>query len=88
MILSLYLYDMKASAKKERSIQKTIEILKNLPGERVKAVQDFAEYLLHKYDDYALVKGIEKLSVESNTFEFLEEDEELYTVKDLKEKFK
>lgn len=72
---------------KHTLIDKTIQTLSGLPQEKVEAVSDFAEYIAKKYEEEILQKGIEKLVSESNVFDFLEEEQELYSVDDLKEKY-
>jgi hypothetical protein len=73
---------------KELLIDKTVDYLKNLPPEKVVEVAEFTEYLYQKYEDYILNKGIQKLTSQSKSFEFLKEEEDLYTMEDLKERYK
>lgn len=73
---------------KDKLIKKTIETLSRLPEEKILEVNDFADYILEKYDREILQKGIEEMVSKSKTFEFLAEEEELYSLEDLKEKFK
>ena len=73
---------------KDKLIKKTIETLSRLPQEKILEVNDFAEYILEKYDREILQKGIEEIVSKSKTFDFLAEEEELYSLEDLKEKFK
>jgi hypothetical protein len=69
-------------------IQKTLENLSKLPDRKLKEVADFAEFLLSKLDDQLLTEGIQKLAADSKAFQFLEDEEDLYTEADLKEKYK
>jgi hypothetical protein len=39
-------------------------------------------------DNQILTEGIQNIVSESKSFDFLEEDEEIYSVEDLKEKYK
>ncbi|MCW3114570.1 MAG: hypothetical protein JWR18_2966, partial [Segetibacter sp.] len=48
---------------------------------------DFADFLLKKYEEQTLQKGIEKLQSQGNVFNFLNEDEELYSASDVKQRF-
>jgi hypothetical protein len=73
---------------RETLIKKTLEVLSKLPAEKVSEIADFAEYLLKKYDDEILQKGIEKIVSDSKTFDFLKTEEDIYTVEDLKERYK
>lgn len=69
-------------------IQRTIDNLSKLPDQNVKEVSDFAEFLLSKLEDRLLTEGIQKLTMASKSFQFLEDEEDLYTEADLKEKYK
>ena len=73
---------------KEALIDRTIKIISQLPQEKIKEVNDFADFILKKYDEEVLQKGIEKLVSDSKTFDFLIGEEDLYSVEDLKERFK
>lgn len=69
-------------------IQQTIHTLEKLPLDKVSEVTDFATYLLKKFEDNTLQKGIEQMITDSETFQFLQEEQEVYTTKDLKENYK
>lgn len=73
---------------RESLIQKTLQHLAQLPDQKVKEVSDFAEFLLYKIDQQILTKGIQKMVSESQSFDFLDDEEEIYSENDLKEKFK
>jgi hypothetical protein len=68
-------------------LENTIKYLKELPNEKISEVHDFVEYLYQKHEEYILKTGIQKLETESGSFQFLEKEEELYTVNDIKEKY-
>jgi hypothetical protein len=72
---------------RETLIKKTLRTLSKLPPEKVKEVSDFADYILQKYDEEILQKGMEKLVSDSSAFYFLKDEEDLYSVEDLKEKY-
>ena len=67
-------------------INRTLTTLSKLPPDKVKEVSDFADYILKKYDEQILRRGIEKLIGDSKAFAFLSQEEDIYTVEDLKEK--
>ena len=73
---------------KDTLIKKTLQSLSNLPEERVREISDFADYILKKYDEEVLQQGIERLVSKSEYFDLLKNEEDLYTVEDLKEKYK
>jgi hypothetical protein len=62
--------------------------MKQLPDEKIKEVNDFVEFLLQRREEYALTEGIKQVAAQSKSFEFLEEEDDIYTVNDLKEKYK
>jgi len=72
---------------REILIKRTLKALSKLPEDKIQEVHDFADFILKKYDEEALQKGIEYLVSESETFDFLNEEEELYSNDDLKEKY-
>ena len=69
-------------------IKNTINNIEKLPDQKIKEVLDFAEFLLSKSDDTILTEGIQKLAAESKSFEFLKDEEDIYTSDDLKEIYK
>ena len=73
---------------REAIIQKTVEVLQALPDEKIVEVSDFADYILKTYDDRLLRQGMQALVEKSDTFSFVEEEQELYSVRDLKERYK
>ncbi len=73
---------------REVLIQRTIDNLSKLPTQKLKEVSDFAEFLLSKLEDRLLTEGIQKLTNSSKSFQFLEDEEDLYSEADLKEKYK
>jgi hypothetical protein len=73
---------------KQALIENTIQTLNQLPAEKVDEVRDFAEYLLGKLDDSIISEGVQLLSSSSSALSYLNDEEDLYTVNDLKEKYK
>jgi hypothetical protein len=63
---------------------KTLEILNKLPHDKAVEVADFADFILSRFEGQILQKGIEKISANSSTFDFFNDEEELYTLKDAK----
>ncbi len=68
-------------------INKTVNSLSKLPDDKIQEVSDFTESILKKHEEEMLQKGIQKLVSESKTYQFLEEDDDLYSVSDLIEKY-
>jgi hypothetical protein len=73
---------------KEGLIKKTLTALSKLPQEKVNEIADFTDYISKKYEEEILQKGIQKLVSDSKTFSYLESEETIYTVNDLKEEYK
>ena len=69
-------------------IENIVEKIRHLPDEKIKEVNDFTEFLLSKIEDRLITEGITKLTSDSGSFNFLEYEEDLYTVNDLKERYK
>lgn len=72
---------------KEVLIKQTIATLKKLPQDQVSEVNQYADYIFKKYEEKILQSGIENLVLESSSYEFLKQEEDLYTEEDLKTKF-
>lgn len=73
---------------KQELIDKTVDILEQLPEEKIKQINEFADFILKKLDDKTLQEGINHLLTEGKPYQFLEEEEDIYRVEDLKEKYK
>lgn len=69
-------------------IKETMDKIHQLPDGKIQEINDFAEFLLSKIDDKILLEGIQKLTSDSKSFEYLNNEEDLYSVNDLKEKYK
>jgi hypothetical protein len=69
-------------------IESTLFKIKQLPDVKIKEISDFAEFLLMKIDDQILQHGIQDIASNSKAFSYLNEEEDLYSVNDLKERYK
>lgn len=69
-------------------IDSIINKIRKLPDRKIKELNDFADLLLSKIDDKIIQEGIQKLISDSKSFDYLNAEEDLYTVKDLKERYK
>ena len=72
---------------KQAIIQNTIDVLTILPADKAKEISDLADFMLQKYENSTLQQRIQTLQSQSETFNFLNEKEEIYSVSDIKEKF-
>ncbi len=72
---------------REILINKTISKISLLPDSRLKEIYDYVDLILKSYDDKKITEGIMKLTSESKSFDFLNDEEEIYDESDLIEKF-
>ena len=68
-------------------IDNTLNKIRQLPDAKIKEINDFADFLLSRIDDKIIQEGIQKLTSESKAFEFLKDEDDLYTLNDLKERY-
>ena len=72
---------------REVLVQKTISKIEQLPMKRIREVDDFVEFIIRKADDALITEGLQKLTSFSHTYDFLNNEPELYTINDLKVRF-
>ncbi|OYT13836.1 MAG: hypothetical protein B6I19_03095 [Bacteroidetes bacterium 4572_114] len=72
---------------REVLINRTISNISLLPDLRLKEISDYVDFLLKMYDDKIITQGIMKLTSKSKSFDFLNDEEEIYDESDLIEKF-
>ena len=73
---------------RETIIDETVKKLNLLPMDKLRQVEDFVDFVISRIDDKLLVEGIQELTTDSKAFEYLNNEEELYSVNDLKEKYR
>jgi hypothetical protein len=66
-------------------IESTIDKISQLPDIKINEVNDFVDFLLSKIDNNIIREGIQKLTSDSKSYDFLKDEEDLYSVNDLKE---
>ncbi len=71
--------------KREEIIKDTLNTLQQLPDDKIGKVKAYSALLLSEVEDRILTEGIRLLAADSGSYDFLNEDEDLYTVEDLKE---
>ncbi|MDP3432262.1 MAG: hypothetical protein Q8T04_04765 [Bacteroidota bacterium] len=69
-------------------IENTMLKISQLPDFKIREINDFADFLLQKIDDQILQEGIHELTSKSKVFSYLNDEEDLYSVNDLKERYK
>lgn len=67
---------------REILLNEMIDKIQLLPDSELQEVSDFADFLLSKIEDKILLDGIQKLTTHSKTFEYLKDEEDLYSVND------
>ena len=72
---------------REILVRNTIGRLTQLPMKSVREVSDFVEFISIKTEDSMITEGLQQLSSISHTYDFLNNEPEIYTVNDLKVKF-
>ena len=70
---------------REIIIERTLKSINQLPEDKAAEISDFADFIFKRYEDQELTKSIQKITSESQAFEFLQNEEELYSIADLKE---
>ncbi len=66
-------------------IEKILKAIRLLPENKAEEISDFADFVIKKYEEQKLTDAIRQIVTDSKVFAFLESEEELYTVADLKE---
>ena len=79
---------MKMVSNRQDLISDTIKKISQLPDAKIVELNDFADFLLSKLDDRIIVEDIQKLTSDSKSFEYLNDEEVIYSVEDLKERYK
>lgn len=74
--------------KRKKIIEKTVSKLNKLSETELKEASDFVDFLMHKVEDRQLTNAIQKQAGRGTSFSFLEEEEELYSTDDLKERYR
>jgi len=72
---------------RQELIKKTVNYLEVLPDDKIVEIKDFVEFLYQRHEEGILREGIKELSSRSGSFKFLEDEEDLYTLDDIKETY-
>lgn len=73
---------------RDQLIERTLIALTRLPDSKVQEVADFADQFLKQIEDQQLSQGIQSIASKSKALEFLAGEEDIYSVNDLKERYK
>jgi hypothetical protein len=66
-------------------IERTLKAINQLPEDKAAEISDFADFVFKRYEEQELTNSIVKMTSESHAFVFLNNEEEIYSVADLKE---
>ena len=83
-MLSLWRNNQKKETYIEREalLEKMIGRIEQLPTNRIQELNDFVEFISHRIDDALITEGLQRIANSSKTFDFLDNDPELYTIND------
>ena len=68
-------------------IERTVKAINHLPEDKAKEISDFADFIMKQYEERVLTEDIIHLTSNSKTFDFLNDEEDLYTEDDIKEPY-
>jgi hypothetical protein len=66
-------------------IERTIKAINLLPENKAEEISDFADFVIKRFEEHRLTEGIQMIASNSQSLDFLNEEEDLYTEADLKE---
>ena len=66
-------------------IERTLRAINQLPEDKAEEISDFADFIIKRFEEQRLTEGIQQLASNSHTFDFLNNEEDLYSESDLKE---
>jgi hypothetical protein len=66
-------------------IERTMKAINQLPDDKAAEISDFADFVFKRYEEQQITKGIQKMISESQAFDFLNNEEDIYSMADLKE---
>ena len=70
---------------KQAIIERTLKAINQLPDDKAEEISDFADFVSKRYEEQLLISGIKSFVSEGKSFEFLRDEEDIYTIADLKE---
>lgn len=69
---------------KKEIIEKIINAINQLPQEKAEEISNFTDYIYNQYEVELLRAGMVVLTDESNSFEFIKNEDDVYTLADVK----
>lgn len=72
---------------REIIIERTLKAINQLPDDKAEEISDFADFVFKRYEENELLNGMQNLISDSKAFDFLNEEDEIYSLTDLKEAY-
>ncbi|QJD80689.1 hypothetical protein [Spirosoma rhododendri] len=69
---------------KQAIIDRTVKAISQLPDDKAAEISDFVEFISKRYEEQQLTAGLQTAMAESQAFSFLQDDDDIYSVDDLK----
>jgi hypothetical protein len=66
-------------------IKQTIKAINQLPEDKAQEISDFVDFIIKRYEENQLTEGIQEITSKSEAFNFLNDEEDLYSLSDIKE---
>lgn len=63
-------------------IERTIKAINQLPEDKAEEISDFADFIMKRFEDHRLTEGIKQLTSNSQVFNFLKNEEDVYSEAD------
>ena len=60
-------------------IERTLKVINLLPEDKAVEIWDFADFIFKRYEEQEITKGIQKRVSEGQVFDFLNNEEEIYS---------
>ena len=70
---------------KQSIIERTLRAINQLPEDKAEEISVFADFLIKRHEELTLTEGIQKMAANSQSFDFLNDEEDIYTEDDIKE---
>lgn len=68
-------------------IERTIKAINQLPEDKAEEISDFADFVIKKFEDNRITESIQQAASNSQVFDFLNNEEDIYSSNDLKVKY-
>ena len=72
---------------REMLVQKTVRKIEQMPATQIQKVNDFVEFVIRRTNDAMITEGLQQLSLCGQTYDFLYDEPDIYSVDDLKRRF-